>query len=457
MTLLTHNRLDVAIKLVFLEGLNRGSKRAEELYREHIRLFTLGSFKEPGNEAKNSIEDFVESFKKLALELRDSGFDADKSLVPLGMDGTILNGAHRVAASIFHGVPVKGVYLPLSDSMYDYRFFLSRGMDVDNVEVAVTKFLEVRENCFIACVWPRAEGRDDSLDGIFPNIVYKKRINLSLSGAHNVLSEVYAEEPWLGPEEEGFPGVKGKLMECFTGSAPLRVYVFQADSLDEVVGIKERVRELFRVGKHSVHITDTHEESVRIGRVLLNANSLHFMEHGTPSKFRKTLDQIRRYSDELKDYDVHPDNVIVDGSLILALYGLREARDVDYLIADDVNISGLNVDSHDSELKYHGVSKSDLLRDNEFFFYYRGLKFVALHQLAEMKKNRSEEKDHADLRMMAPLISRSRTSSALLSLRGRLAFFRAQLSRIAVQLLKKFGVYAVTRKFYRSVKRSFRG
>ena len=43
-----------------------------------------------------------------------------------------------------------------------------------------------------------------------------------------------------------------------------------ADSLDDVLIIKEQVRELFNVGKHSVHITDTKEEAIRTARIVCN-------------------------------------------------------------------------------------------------------------------------------------------------------------------------------------------
>lgn len=446
---LTFNRLDVAFKLLFLRGRVLGVSRLEEIYREHIRLFTLGSFHEPGNENKTSIEDYIRVFEELEHDVSESGFRRDRSLIPLGEAGTIINGAHRVAAAIFHHQPVMAAKIPYSDSMYDYRFFLGRGMSVESVEAAVTEFIERSKNCFVACVWPRAKGRDGDLDKLIPDIIYKRSVELTFTAAHNFLAEVYSEEPWLGAEEEGFPGVKGKLMECFTSAAPMRLYVFQAESLGAVQEVKDRIRALYSVGKHSVHITDSHEEAVRLGQVLLNANSRHFLEHGKPWAFRKTLEQMRSLRNELEGQGIGPDHVLVDGSLVLALYGLREARDVDVLIGDQATPHSSGLESHDSELVYHGRSKADLIYDSRYFFYHRGLKFVSVGQLARMKGKRSEMKDHKDLKMMTPLLSESRTLALRAAVRGQLAFFRAKVLRVLVEILKKTGLYNMVRRAYR--------
>src|SRR5690606_19296621 len=91
---LTHNRFDVAFKLYYLQGLKGPSSSfRKKCYEGHIKAFSLGSFSEPGNPEKNSIENFELDFKSVFKDLEATGFDARKSVIPLAEDGSILNGA----------------------------------------------------------------------------------------------------------------------------------------------------------------------------------------------------------------------------------------------------------------------------------------------------------------------------------------------------------------------------
>ena len=61
-------------------------------------------------------------------------------------------------------------------------------------------------------MWPTAVGKDEELEKLIPNIVYRKKIYLNPNGAHNLLSQIYFGESWLGSVENNFAG---KSKECF--------------------------------------------------------------------------------------------------------------------------------------------------------------------------------------------------------------------------------------------------
>jgi hypothetical protein len=450
--LLSFNRLDIAVKALFLEFADDRPNFSEALYAAHLKCFTLGSFKEPGNPLKDSLRSYVQEFEATHQSLLTNGFDSAQSLIPLGKGGTILNGAHRVTSALVCDKSVSAVALPIADPMYDYRFFLGRGMSQAEVEIAVSKFIELQSNCFVACVWPRAEGKRAELDSLFSRVVYKKSLKLSYTGAHNFLAEVYAGETWLGSQENRFAGAKGKLVECFASEGELRAYAFQADSLEDVVKLKDEIRELFGVGKHSVHITDTHEEAVRISRLLFNENSLHFLEFGDPYAFKDTFNKIESFGSFLDKAGIKRSDAMLDSSIVLSLYGLREARDLDFLSIQDLGQTPEDLDPHDSELKYHGKKKVDLLFDNSCFFYYRNIKFVSLPQLAEMKRSRREEKDVRDLQLMAPLLQKNGIGLSL-KLLQRLFFIRAKGRHLIIQALRKVHLYELAKSAYRFLRR----
>ena len=73
----------------------------KDIYKEHIRAFSLGKFIEPANDNKKSFEKFVNDFNETFEDIKKNGFDNCKTLIPLSKNGSIANGAHRVASAIF--------------------------------------------------------------------------------------------------------------------------------------------------------------------------------------------------------------------------------------------------------------------------------------------------------------------------------------------------------------------
>tara|TARA_B100001964_G_scaffold141161_1_gene155545 strand:+ start:26 stop:397 length:372 start_codon:yes stop_codon:yes gene_type:complete len=65
--------------------------------------------------------------------------------------------------------------------------------------------------------------------------------------------------------------------------------------LSMVVELKEKCRELFQLGKHSLHISDYPKDTFRISGSLLNENSIHFLNNGTNDIHPNTKELLRDY------------------------------------------------------------------------------------------------------------------------------------------------------------------
>lgn len=449
--LITHNRLDIAIKILYLKMSATGDPGfARELYISHIKAFSLGSFKEPGNEDKNSIQKYLDDFDKIFESIRDSGVDATISIVPRSINGSISNGSHRVASAFVAGQRLPTVTLLVPDDKYDASFFLERGMSQGEVETAVTRFIEYAKNCHVALIWPSAEGGENEHLKLIPNIIYKSRVSLNYNGAHNLITQIYYGEPWLGERNENFPGARNKLVECFRNLGPLRVIAFQAESLEKVQVIKDEIRQVFDIGKHSIHISDTKEEAVRVARILFNENSIHFLNHGKPNKFPTTISKINRFKEFLNENEINHDSVVIDSSHILSLYGIRESKDIDYLaLEDDVDFHDDLIQEHSAELKFHQQPKAELVFNNRLYFCYEDLKFISFDQLYNMKTNRGETKDVNDLEMMAALVESNRLKYYLGLVRQNVYYFIARIKLQLIKVLRATGLYNTARFVYR--------
>lgn len=451
-SLLTNTRLDLAFKLIFLDECENNYSYAEDMYKAHLKAVSLGSFSEPGNEAKNSFENYVKTFHDINFSICKKGFDENKSLVPLSIKGHCLNGSHRVASSIKANKKIKAIKLMVSEDIYDYKLFLDRGVERSKVEQAVNKFIEYTKNTYIAFVWPSAKGQSEIIN-MFDNVIYEKDVSLSYNGAHNLLSFLYKGEKWLGDRKEGYKGVIGKQIECFPNYDPVKVIVFQSESLNKVLQIKEKVRKIYNIGKHSIHITDTKEEADEISKLVFNENGLHFLNNAIPTKYDNTYESIELFKKYADENDISIDDTVIDSGMVLSLYGIRESSDIDFLNKKKQSRSLNNyIESHDSELRYHKVLKEDLIYNPKFHFQFSGVKFISFEQVFNMKLNRAEEKDIKDCDLMRGLISKKSISILFEKMHQYKSYYRIKFRTTLILSLKKIGLFKVAYYIYKALK-----
>ena len=83
------------------------------------------------------------------------------------------------------------------------------------------------------------------------------------------------------------------------------------------------------------------------------------------------------------------------------MYGLREAKDIDYIEKDNKDIKLKMYGCHKGKwFNYYKINKENILYNPENHFYCNGLKFVSLNVIKKMKTNRNEKKDIKDLELI---------------------------------------------------------
>ena len=392
---LTHNRFDLAFKLYFLQALDmeQSSDYRELCYKQHIKAFSEGTYSEPNNPEKNSYQQFKIIFETLFNSIKIDGFDANKSLIPLAQDGSILNGAHRTAATIFFAQSASVLQTQLPPRIFDYLYFKQRGVPTAMLDAVAQTFIEYDPKCFLAIIWPAANGHDSEVEKILAHVVYKKSVKLNYNGAHNILAEAYQSEPWLGDEKNNFPGIKNKLVACFPNFKEVKVCLFKADNLEQVLQLKEQVRDLFNIGKHAIHITDSQEETLRLGRLLLNDNGVHFLNYALPRKFFTGV-----ISTAVRNVAVEIEPVIWDERILMNLYGLQK---YDIKAAEQQTA----IDKYFDE-NFHDIN--ELIDHPKNYFWYKNRKYMALKTLLAMKVERNLPQDIKDIALIKPLMTDSK-------------------------------------------------
>ena len=394
--LLSLNRFDIAFKLFYLNYRYKCSKLAKELYRSHINIITNGTFKEFGNSSKDSFESYLNDFNLIYESIKKKKFDKTISLIPINSKGSILlNGAHRIASAIHLGVKVPTITIKNSEPNYNLNFFKKRGISNFHLELALLEYLKIKKNIYVACIWPKANSKQKQILEVIgsKNILYTKTINFSPKGAQNLISILYDGHSWLGNIKDGYGGAISKYSETFNSKGNVTFVFFEDKTFGNIIELKSSIRSLFKLGKHSIHINDTHEELLDLSKYVLNENSIYFLNNFNPLNIKNEYSLLIKYNNKITQMNYDLEDFVVSGSYPLQMLGIVNSNDLDYISKDNVLLNEKKIDSHNKHINYYHTSVNNLIYDPSNYFYYKGLKFLSPRTLMFFKEKRGELKD----------------------------------------------------------------
>ena len=266
--LLSPFRFDLFAKLFYARHRDQEPELAREVYIKHINAFNPDG-REPGRDDKTSFEDFIKTYDDLLDYFKERDFDSTKSIVPVSSDGTILDGGHRVAALAFYD---KDITIAIFENVipvcqFDYNYFKQRGLSQNICDIIAREIFYWIPNCFVACLWPRmgTDHQKQHAQGLLNQFAlpfYYKSFDVTLNSLTLFIAEIYRRQPWVGAEANHFAGAKDKALNCYTKGNTLDLYFFATSkSLEDILQMKEEIRSFYPYEKHSIHITDNHEET----------------------------------------------------------------------------------------------------------------------------------------------------------------------------------------------------
>ena len=419
--LLDSRRFDIPAKTLCARYVEKtlDSNWGVEVYAHHLEVWNGLHELAP---VKNGLQEYIDSYKEILEAVKQDRFDFKRWPVSLDANGAVIDGSHRLAAAIYYGKRVKtrdgvdgkGQICPWS-YLKNRKKHVPTGLQEKYADAMAQEYMKLKQGhtgLFVVMLFPSAQGHDEQVAGIledYGRVVYDKSINFTANGAINLIRQVYFDEAWLGTFAQGFPGANSKAAPCFAKRGPMRVYLVESDDTDGIMALKQRIRDVFEIENHSVHINDTNEETFYLANMLFNRNTLHFLNHATLQPdydvFNRQFAALKRWVDAAR---INRDDLCVDASSTLSAYGLRQGRDIDFLHAESVVTSGAppDVNSHNDWAHHYDKTIDDILYNPTNHFYYDGIKFTTPEVVRAMKHRRGEKKDIRDCALLDSLPSR---------------------------------------------------
>lgn len=270
-----------------------------------------------------------------------------------------------------------------------------------------TQYVDLDPKTFVATIFPAAGSEQDRfISGVLrerTEVVSVKRIALSRLGAFNFIGLIYQGEEWLGDLRDRFAGQRRKLVECFGDRrGVVRGVVFRCPSLEVSREVKQLIRARLGRGHAPIHIGDTRESTIRTARAIFNDNTVQFLNRsrghrlpGFQALWREFEGFARAFPDE--------GDLCVDGGAVLAHFGLRETRDIDFLHMEDVAGSS-SFECHNNLDHFFPYSRARIIQDPRLHFYRGTIKCVIPQLVLEMKEKRGEPKDRRDVALLRKVL-----------------------------------------------------
>lgn len=406
---LTPERFDLIAKYIYVKhkDINSKSNFAKELYLKHIEVFN--GFYEADESNKIGEVDFLKSFDTLIDSIKNKGFDK-KVVIPINNSQIALDGAHRLAICLYLNKDIQYVNVQLESKSFNYKYFLNAGLDICYLDEMALEYINIKQNnLYLVFIWPTSGGKhENDLKKIlnkYGTIVYRKNIFLTKRGSVNLIRNLYKQEDWLGNAKNEYIGAQNKANWCFEKEGYVRVFLFESDK--SMVNMKDEVRDIFKVSKHSIHITDTPDEVTVFSKLVFNDNTVHWMNFSGFTEYSWFNKLFKHYKNWLKNNNNDINDFCVDGSSTLSAYGIRPARDLDFFYSGTQNVSTgfKEIDCHNIRLDNVKESLDDQIYNPKNYFYFDSFKFISLENLIAYKKERGEEKDLEDLNKIYNLIN----------------------------------------------------
>ena len=361
--------------------LDRNDNWSQYLYRYFIVEGSGADGSEKENDAKSIYRDYFDAFTKLIDSIESRGFDSSLGSILLG-DGGLVNGAHRLAIAAYLDLPVHIVRTPETAGNYDYRWMIRKKLSSVAIDAMAFNLVKMMPNCRATLLFDLEQSTTQRIEEVLSRsseIIIRKRIRLSDIGKRRVVDLAYGHNEWWSIN----------LLEKMTAERFRRDQDSWCDVIftleNDVHDVRPRKTELRRLLPHGyferrIHGSDEYSDTFYLAESLLNQNSLRFL-NTSPVGSEARIFELIGGPVPTDSPAVATRDWVLDGSAVLEVHGIRQARDIDFIstcnatVPEKIKKQG---DSHSDQYVGKEFSVDDIVVDPRRHLIHRGVKFVSL-------------------------------------------------------------------------------
>ena len=414
---LSHNRIDVIAKIIYCEYfLNITPTNFNKLFY-YLHLKKWNNFKSTDS-YKKSFYEYEKEFKKIILSIKERGFDEKNSIIPIDQYNKIIDGSHRLGASIVLNQKIKiAKFLVNSPSVTIERFIYDFNFkkNITLIDYLIFNYIKYNQNLRIITLFPvRNKQFDKQCFAIikrYGNILLTKSLQVgNIFNGFNMCRIFYNGANWIGNIQNKYKGAMWKAKACLNNSNGIIDVILFNPSKEKystdihLKKIKEEIRKLYNIHFHSIHSSDDHIETIRYSKIFFHSNTQVLSQKRKGRFFNK----LELALEELIKINIDSSQFVFSGSAVMAALGLREPKDLDVFHTENFNLPN-NISSHNSQIKYVKQKINELIFNPKKYFFYMGFKFLHPKFILEMKINRNKIKpnikDHNDIEILEKFLS----------------------------------------------------
>ncbi len=277
------------------------------------------------------------------------------------------------------------------------------GIDPDYLDAMALSFCKKYPDTYIATVWPTLSyDYEDLIYEILSKeavVIYKKTFTLKNNGPKALMETIPEKAAYLSRDFHHY-------FDPTKPIYPMMCFVIRAPAHENTVRAKRTLRNIVKLDPYCMHINDTHAQGLDLAHLLLNNNSIHFLNHHKPHQFKHFNALFPFYEKFLRKKSLPKQDFCVDGSCVLSAYGLRDsAMDFDFLSTRFTKFGNiLPLDHHNEAWERLGLDINAVIYNPKNFFYYKNHKFASLLKIRAFKALQGRDNDIRDVMQIDTLL-----------------------------------------------------
>lgn len=421
-SLLTVNRMDIVVNLIYCNFYDKKYKStfARDLYINQKKSEKGNDLNEHTLEIKDKFvsdkrgeEEWIEKYNNLIDHVKNNTFIWHDNIREIDMitiekkSSELVRGAHRVAANYYFNKDIYAAYSTESKHIHKCK--------IKDYDFIFNKFIDLKKNTLVYILFPKYNNiknekfiKESIKKDKYMNLLYDKKIKLNEKGFIYFLTILYQIHDINGVGSLNYDVIRNKLLNSYTNNDLIIYFIEKNCSQNHIIHFKKNIiRKYIDNNNHfTFHVCDNHKETKNIAQFVLNNNNIYFANYNNIDKFNinyPSLNDIKNTKinkkinvhEIIKDVYIKSNDYCIVGSKILALFGIRNNKDIDIISHN------LSTDDFDNDNKHFinflNMEPDDIIYNPNNHMYFFNVKCITPNLYLKFKKARfNQTKDNKD-------------------------------------------------------------